>query len=461
MRIAAVSTALLLALLTGPLAAQSASTRAAPALGGQLQQPANLTGMPDLPPVLDTSPRDSLLFADRMVVGVAEADYPYAIGTVTPTEMIIPAQLTGTGFTERVFYHEPSAYASGGGPLPLVVAYHGFGASAASVGNQTTIDEHCEARGWFYLSVTGLDDKIFGTPVAQGHVDVAIQWMLDQFNIDADRIYMVGFSMGAGVVTNYAARHRDPEGIMIAAVGSVSGAFDWTTSWNLDSSIHAWMLNTYNFGGSPTAEPFAYQRVSTLHFDPTTYPPLPGTHLPGVAMATNLGSTPLYVTWDTGDTLTHLPAQSTEFGTLLSTLGGTLDTTPVSGTVDPATGLPATHSWAVLDPYELFDFFDGKVVDRSPANLSVQADIPGRAGWVAVSQNTPDAFTWFEATSATGPVALSDVRNAAGLQVDLDLVVPGQWPVRMTGASADADGPTPCSARRRQRPSASPARVRH
>jgi acetyl esterase/lipase len=401
--------ALLLAVLALPLAAQhdvQVLPRDAPA--------PDLAGLPALPKVMALSPRDSLLFADRVSVGQGAA--PAGAGDTGGqlVKVVVPASLTGTTIGEVIEYLVPSSYQHGV-PIPLLVAWHGFGTSAANVSKQTTLDEECEARGWAYLSVTGLDDKLFGSLPSQQNVAAAIAWMQAKVAIDPDRIWMAGFSMGAGCVTSFAARHRDPDGLTIAAVGLVSGSYDWTQTWHLGPEMRPWLENPWNFGAPPALAPFAYQRCSGLYHDPASYPPVPGTHVDHLAMAQNLHATPAYVTWDSGDTLTELPPQSARIVDLLEGLGGTVVSLTVSGTTDPATGAPATHSWAVLDEDALCDFLAQHPAQRRPATLVAQVDERRPASWLTLEPAAADAFAWArgQADATGGVLAVTDVSGAA------------------------------------------------
>ncbi|HTE04813.1 MAG TPA: hypothetical protein VK824_01360, partial [Planctomycetota bacterium] len=131
-----------------------------------------LLDLPDLPALPAPSPRSSMLFADREEVTPAVGDYPpgthpSAASAPALKDGWIPAADTGTGMPESFQYQLPSDYETGGRARPMLVAWHGFGSSARSVAEQTTLDEQCESWGWIYASVTGIDDALFGTPACQ------------------------------------------------------------------------------------------------------------------------------------------------------------------------------------------------------------------------------------------------------------------------------------------------------
>jgi hypothetical protein len=377
-------------------------------------------GFPPLPEVRADSPRDLLIFADRFPALSPSFDMSPPSAPTMVSSVLSKAE-TGTGFPEIFEYQLGSSYTPTGTPHVLVVAQHGFGMSAASVANQSTIDEECNARGFVYVAATGLDDQLFGSPISQIHIESVIQFMLNSFNVDPDRIYMVGFSAGAGVAVNFAARHRDPDGIMIAGLGAVSTSLDWTKTYNLGNvTTQLLMENPYNFNGSPTAEPFRYRQASGLFFTESSYPPLPGLVELAESMATNLGDIPTYITYDDGDQLPTISGNCETLFTVLQGLGASPTKVVQTGTVDGG-GQPAPHSWAVLDVDELFDFWGGLSVVRYPVEIEAQQDLGGPTAWVSTTQAASGGFTYFDATadSGSGLITLLNVANASDVVIDV------------------------------------------
>jgi len=425
--------ALLVAALAGlsPLAAQSA--------------PEPDLGLGPLPPVTPDSPRDSIVFADRQPLPDQRGGTQQ--GTTTLVAATVPASFTGTGFSEKIVYQLPVGYDDQGPAYPMIVAYHGYGGSAASSGNQSTVDEEAGQRGWIYLSVTGLDDQLFGTPISQQNTEAAIRWMLQHFHVDPDRICMTGFSVGGGIVANFAARHRDPAGIMIAGLGLVSSTFDWTMEYNLGLEVlQQWMENPYNFGGSPDEQPFAYQASSDLYEDEGSYPPTPGLVIDTASMARNLAEVPVYMTYDALDFILHVPHLNDQLQTLVEDLGGTVTKRVQFDTVveqpPPNPPISAPHSWYVLDEDELFDFLEGRVVDRLPASFHALSDRDARVSWVSLVRRSPDAFVQADgvADADTDTLTLSHVTNAAEVTLHVGDAGMTGFPVRVIVSSDDDDG---------------------
>jgi len=402
-------------------------------------------GLPPLLPVLPDSPRDAMYFADRLSVAPDQVASSAAssVGDGGAPQMVdgfIPPGPGGTGtdIGEVFKYQIPGNYDPLNDPVPMVIGYHGFGNSANSVALVSTLDEEANARGWFYMSPTGIDDVLFGSPVCQQNVEAAMQFMLDSFNIDPDRLYMVGFSMGGGVSANFAARHRDPDGIMIAALGIVSGTFDWTLNWNISTPAGKDILeNEYNFGGTPFEFPWAYQRSSSLYFEQGTYPPLPGVLDSENSMAINLGSIPTYVTWDLADPLPEVVSEEPVLVGYLASLGGTLVSKPKTGTPLPI------HSWIVLDEPDLFSFLDGKTVNRTPAVFEALLDGSTQVSWAQATQQVSEAFSRVSGVAVTSSrtLTVTGVENADVLATQVELAgILGPADVHVSASSGDTEG---------------------
>jgi len=393
-------------------------------------------GLPEPPPLDERARMDSMVYADRAFDPPATT---YGDGGNLVQVTLNGAQ-TGTGKSELFFYQLPNNYDELGPPHPVVLAYHGFGQSALNVSSVSTVDEEADARGYVYMAVTGIDDALFGAPIVQQNVEAAIDHVFTNLNVDEDRLFMVGFSMGAGIVTNFASRHRDPDGIMVAGVATVSGSYDWTQSYILDPLLQPWLENEFNFGDDPVTNAFEYQQASAIFLNPQTYPPLPGTLVEELSMSTNLGTFPVYMTWDTEDTLPELPLQNQELEAHLQSLGTQLETNVVTGTVDPDTQLPATHSWFVLDEVDMFDFFDGLSVDRTPSDFRALVDVPRRVSYLDV---TPRVNLFGDVTATQGrlPDELTfDFTTTIDTTVDLGVAGMGSiTPVHLM-ATADPSG---------------------
>jgi predicted esterase len=400
-------------------------------------------GLAPLPAVTADSPRNTMVYADRLPYGVPYDDGGDSIGLIS-VDTSVPASLTGTGFAEIIQYKLPDLYDDAGPAHPMVIAYHGYGSSAKSPANQSEVDDEANARNWVYLSVTGLDDMLLGSPLSQQNTEAAIQWMINNFNVDPDRLYMVGFSAGAAISANFAASHRDPDGIMIAALGLVSATGDWVMEYNMgDASLQAWLENFYNFGGPPSTNLFNYQAAGTMYNDQASYPPVTSA-VPQVpeSMVTNLGSVPTYITYDDQDTLLQVPVLCEQIAATLIAAGTTVQKTIASGTMLPGPpSVPAPHSWAVLDEIELFDFLSGRTVDRTPATFSAQQAVSSSVSWATTVKEEATEFTYVDGTANPGAklITVSNVANAKELHIDVEAAgLTGAMPYRIQVTNSSA-----------------------
>ena len=104
---------------------------------------------------------------------------------------------------------------------PLLIGFHQWGGNQMSTFS-TTFDEEANQRGWIFLSPFGGSSNNYNHQGAQYMVKEAIKWMIVNYNIDENRIYMVGGSMGGAAGMIYANNHLNPDEPMVAATASAS-----------------------------------------------------------------------------------------------------------------------------------------------------------------------------------------------------------------------------------------------
>jgi len=200
--------------------------------------------------------------------------------------------------------------------------------------------------------------------------------------------------------------------------------------------IQEWLENPYNFLGTPLTHAFKYQQASAAYFDPSSYPPSSFTAVPELSMASNLASIPVYMTYDSGDTIATVPAENDALQALLLAEGGTVVKTVVTGT-------SPTHSWAVLDETDLLDWFDGKTAVREPEDFAALQDLGGAVSWAGTTQRTADQFTLLDGAADDVADSLSalGVQNATDVVLDAGVAGVGDsFPLRLDVSSADVDG---------------------
>lgn len=246
-------------------------------------------------------------------------------------------------------------------PRPVVVAFHFFGVSEDAPFNQT-LPQLCQQNGWYMIAPWGFNQINFGNEQSQAGVDAILDWLEQFLDLDDERIYGVGFSMGGLNALSYAWRHQNPSGRRFAAVASLLGTVDPVFAFNDGSpELQSLLMTDQAFGASPFVDPFAYERVATARLAPSlTIDDLN-------AGVNNLLDTPVYLGINTADPMTALLTQNNALASYLQSKGF-----PV--TVDSFSG-PPSHAWSNFDQSTVIDFFDGKVAPQPEPTLGPPMDL--------------------------------------------------------------------------------------
>lgn len=288
------------------------------------------------------------------------------------------------------------------GDRPLLVFFHSFGVSPSEV-ESTQFVEQAAQRGWYLWSAgsrspVGARDVNYGSVESQVFTAAGIDYVVDNYPIDVDRIYGVGFSMGSAQATAFAARHRDPRRPMFAAVVNHEGTIDQADTWRQNLSARSFLNQI--FGGSPVFEPFAYRRASVLELDPITRALVPG----GDHQADNLTRTPLqqwYALNTPAQDLVDQTLRMDEFMTAAQNPDYELNV--VAGNV---------HGWSTLPEVQVCDWLATKRLEIANEGR-LRMDRNARWLYFDVGGVTPDRF--------------------ASLSYDMDL---GSGSVRLTGSES-------------------------
>lgn len=328
----------------------------------------------------------------------------------TIVNVTIPKAQTGTNYNEPIVIQEPWDL-NAGGNRPLMVVWNGYGNSPSSfyTAGVSGLDEEANCRSWLTVAMFAVDDQAMGcvSPIpAQTNVEAVIDYMIAHYPIDQDRIYMVGWSMGAGASASFAARHLDPNEPMIAALALDAGTFDLINAYN--SEVTAFKNVAHLIFGGPPSNPsftFNYARSETQWYDFGT-----NSVLEASSQLRNLRHVPIHHVYSTDDTVLYLPAQNSLFTNFLTAKGATITTTTVSGQVPP-------HSWNIMDPVAALDFLQSKTVNRTPASFEITADRSARYYWANVTQRSTGQFSTFNvATNAVAnSLTLSGVANVSAM----------------------------------------------
>lgn len=322
----------------------------------------------------------------------------------------IPASLTGTGYPEWIEYQKPAGYDPYGPPCPLIVCWHGYGQSVLSVSIDSLIDEECYTRGWIFLAITGVQQNNFGYLPAQQHCTVAIDYLINtvRLNVDLNRIYMAGYSMGGIGAASYASRHMSAEeGYPVAGLILVASIHDLTDIYNQADPGGQYWLTTL-LGDNPANLPFSYKQISTLFIENNTY-------AADASMGQNLRhNLPVFVTYAGNDTLSYGPYQNEIFVNMLNDLGAAyqLDYYPTHAT---------PHDWLLLDVDKAFDFVEAYALgDQQTDTIAILADRDAKFYWTECVQTAADTFSKIigEVDGMSNELHIHEAANLDGLNVD-------------------------------------------
>ncbi len=296
---------------------------------------------------------------------------PLFLGEWLSGQEIFTDYVVENGDTLDVFtYQIPENY-SGIAEVPLLVAFHQWGGTQNS-NYSTQFDEECNVRGWIMMAPFGGSANNYNHQGAQYYTQQAILWMINHFNIDEDRIYLVGGSMGGAAGAIYSNNHLDPNLPMVAATASGSGILDCERRyWEMDgnNSMDQW------FGGSPLESPYEYHRNSAVFFMDSTR-----------SMHYNLQHVPLYLDFSVDEP--HRYHAEDLYNLLLGYNPNMwIETNPGAG-----------HGYIVLDDADVCNWLSDFTVVRDPASVNVNLDEPTRAYWCrAVNQDVQTEFIRIQA----------------------------------------------------------------
>lgn len=193
-----------------------------------------------------------------------------ALGTPAITPPIVAPDFNVSyfygGALQDYGMHVPESY-TGAAKTPLVVYLHGYtGLPEEAFRNPTGLVQAIDAKGWLLATPLGRGDWFYrgGTP---GEADV-LEVMKDvarHYNVDPDRIYLMGHSMGGYGTNNLAAHHPD----LFAAVAPAQGTDSQDLSSNLRNTPWFEMTSEEDLDFQATDAKALYQRLSAAGYDAT------------------------------------------------------------------------------------------------------------------------------------------------------------------------------------------------
>ena len=314
----------------------------------------------------------------------------------------------GVGYPERFLVHAPLDRST---PRPMLVVFHKYNVGYLDALANTHFVQEGMRRQWYVVCPLSASGVNFSSIESQVNTEAVLDWMVSNpdLNVDTSRVYGVGFSMGGGSVTNYAARHVDPGGVMFAAVVNHTGGVALKDSYANAGAAEFVFDFWFGDGSQGSADPWKLARSSILNFDPVTLAVEDGEDL-----ARNLLHVPMWIVRGQQDPLAYLATQcDVLYGHMLS-LGA------VPGVTIRYDVVPGTeHEWATLDEADACDWLEQFTL-QLPTSGRTLADEDETYFHFAVEQDAPDAFTPFEwsADALQNQLVLSQTANLARVTVD-------------------------------------------
>lgn len=324
--------------------------------------------------------------------------------------------VTGTGFPEKFLLHAPTQMPAT--PQPLVVIFHQFGASHLDVLTDTAFVQAAHEKGWYLVSPLGGSKKHMSSIPSQLNTEIVLNWMLTQpaFNIDNDRLYAIGFSMGGGAALNFAARHKDPGEPRFAAVVNHTGTVSNINAYADDCVYFACtgqFVWDFWFGDSTpgSAQLWPMARSSVLDYDDATL-----VVDESRAFARNLldGTAIQIIRGDMDNQVPYLIEQTDVFHAYMLAKG------KVPGVdYDYFVQPYSTHDWGLLDEGAVLDWLAPHTL-QTPNGGDTLIDGDGVYYFFDVVQTSAGAFTSFEwgVNVNTNTVSILETENLGRITVD-------------------------------------------
>ena len=378
-------------LLTLAAAAPAAATPLpASALAVQAQGTAGQPG----PPSLVTGSRRASVFASQVKGTLWNSNHGgpqvLLLGRLDGNVYSLRITGTGTGWDEDFLLGIPPFPLE---PAPLLVLFHQWSASERDTYIKTEFFKQAMIRGWYVVAPLGAHQLNFGIDSSQRNTEICLDWVTGYFGgaLDSKRVYGVGYSMGAGGMLAYAARHIDSTGVRFAALlnhtGTLSVADLYARCPNTTLFDHPLM-----FGGGPSTNEIGYQRASVIHIWPQ-----PDEVDLEADFARNLHGTYIESWYAKFDSTCRLIFQNLLFHRYLNA-PLYLHQRFTSKVVEFANNL---HTWGLLDEGQILDTFERIRLQPTRGTTDVLADREARYHDIEALPQAPNTLCPFRFNSQT------------------------------------------------------------
>jgi len=330
----------------------------------------------------------------------------------------------GTGFSERTWVQEVATST----PRPLLVVFHRFGVSEVDAIVTTRYFEEARRRQWHVIAPRSWGAIHFSSELSRIHTRAVLDWATSNLNVDDQRIYAVGFSMGGGAALNYAARNLGAEEPRFAAVAALTPLLDHEDAYAVETQpTRDTYDDIFGDGSLDSADPYLMRRSGLFQLDSLLQQVVPGTDL-----ARNLAHTNVFNQRSSAD----IPYLSTQFDVFVAHLA---NLPLVSAQHTSLVTNYAGHSWDAFDERLVCDWLRLFQL-QTPSSGNTLADADRAYFHFDVEQDSSTAFSPFSwnLDSANNAFSLSATANLRSLRVrTLAAGLSNTAPLTVTLAAAD------------------------
>jgi pimeloyl-ACP methyl ester carboxylesterase len=315
----------------------------------------------------------------------------------------------------------------------MVIAFHPFGVSHKSAFVGSTLPTECARRGWMLVAPLGLSQVNFANLESQDSLEAVIDLVGAFFPFARDRVYTVGFSMGGAGALSWAMRHQDPYGLRVAGVVCHTGTIDLIDAY-VGGSTDLKNLLELTFGGPPSSEGFAYERVAPARISTSL------NVVEGEAPVWNLTDVPIYFHHNLADPNTNLVQDNIALYNFLSARGFDLALDQVSA--------GAIHKWSTMDMTAALDFVSVNSapgpVPASATAFEVYGDLEQRYRFLEFNQledQTVGRVRVQLSSTGANALTLADLKGLREVAVELEwLGLDPTQPLTLAASVVDGAG---------------------
>ncbi|MCK6629314.1 MAG: prolyl oligopeptidase family serine peptidase [Anaerolineae bacterium] len=336
---------------------------------------------------------------------------PGQIGSADISTLATPFTINITnsydGSSQQARVQIPDSY-NAGVATPLLVAIHPR--SSDMFFGEDKFGAAANTKGWLLASpeLHGSWPGDLANPIPdppgkysyaslEGQYDIVatVKYMLQNYNVDRDRIYIVGYSMGAQMATLMAAKYPD----VFAALFDNKGPTDWVDWYNESVALGnqgfhtGWMrrecyqvINNVNTLRNPTQNPFCYQRRSSLNYA--------SNYVRKLNFASIYSRMPISLTHTVSDALVQIHHSRDLRDAINSYNPSLLVSLFEENSGDPAIdgGSPFFHDYEP-DPTTVLNFLEPFTLDNNPTSLDLTSDESKSFYWLRIVKSNAEQFS--------------------------------------------------------------------